>query len=46
MPSVLFELGFLILPEYEERFLTPAFQQLVADTLVGSVNNFLNKSKQ
>lgn len=45
MPSILFEQAFLILPEFEERLLTPRFQRLIADTIVEAVQAFVDKSK-
>jgi N-acetylmuramoyl-L-alanine amidase len=45
-PSILFELAFLILPEFEERLITPSFHQIVADTIVASITNLLSKSDQ
>jgi N-acetylmuramoyl-L-alanine amidase len=45
MPSVLFELGFLIMPEFEELVLTPAFQQIAAESVAIALQNFILKAR-
>jgi N-acetylmuramoyl-L-alanine amidase len=37
MPSILMEMGFLIIPEHEERLTSVKHQQLVADTVTNSI---------
>ncbi|OVE78446.1 hypothetical protein BVX98_00355 [bacterium F11] len=44
MPSLLLEMAFLILPEYEELLLTEKFHQSVANVLVSSLMVYLDES--
>lgn len=43
MPSVLLEQAFLILPEYEEKMLTPAFQKMVAESISAAMSSLLSQ---
>ncbi|MCB4755427.1 MAG: N-acetylmuramoyl-L-alanine amidase [Elusimicrobia bacterium] len=45
MPSILFEQGFLILPEYEEMFLQPQHQAMVAQTIASAIYEFMSETK-
>jgi N-acetylmuramoyl-L-alanine amidase len=45
MPSVLLEMAFLVLPEYEEMLLKPSFQETVAEALSSSIVTFVNETK-
>ncbi len=45
MPSVLFEQGFLVVPEMEELFITPAHQALVAQSIATAIYQFMNETK-
>jgi len=45
MPSILFEQGFLILPEFEERFLKKDHQQMVAHVVGESIVEFMKRTQ-
>jgi N-acetylmuramoyl-L-alanine amidase len=45
MPSVLFEMGFLILPEYEEIMLTKDHHDLVAQSLAAAIVDFMKETR-
>lgn len=45
MPSILFEMGFLVIPSTEERLVSPLYHQLVATAVADAINNFLSKSQ-
>jgi N-acetylmuramoyl-L-alanine amidase len=46
MPSILIEQGFLILPEYEELFLSSRHQKITADSVAQGVWEFVQKNIQ
>ncbi len=43
MPSLLMEMGFLIIPEHEERLTSPKHQALVAESIVDSIYQLLTQ---
>ena len=44
MPSILLELGFLMIPQSEEKLLSPSFQQNVANIISNAILNLVNKT--
>lgn len=41
MPSLLLEMGFLVLPETEEKLVSPSFHQTVANIIANAISNFV-----